>query len=213
MISAAPQREAVERTSILLVDPGAEALLPGLRSRFEVTAAASEEQAVRALRTFRPSLVVTELALVDGDGVSVCRVAKACDANPPSVLAMTAVPERVPDALIAGCDGVLVKPFPPNLLYTRISLLLRQRAKALNQRALWQRTRSAYLIEHSQSVMAGTNIVCHDTGCPSCGQTGIINFDSAGRRRAWYACLPCRKSWLGPIRVSTARDLGQTPPR
>jgi DNA-binding response OmpR family regulator len=186
--------------SILLVDPGgAEALLPGLRSRYEVTSAASEEQAVRALRTFQPSLVVTELALADGDGVSVCRASKACDANPPSVLAMTARPERVPEALIAGCDGVLVKPFAPNLLYTRISLLLRQRAKALKERALWQRARCAYLIEHSNSVMAGTNVVCHDACCPSCGQSGIINFDSAGRKRAWYACLPCRKVWLGRL--------------
>jgi DNA-binding response OmpR family regulator len=201
-MTAAPQREAVERTSILLVDPdAAETALPGLRGRYEVTSAASEEQAVRALRTFRPSLVVTELALADGDGVSVCRASKACDENPPLVLAMTAAPERVPEVLIAGCDGVLMKPFAPNLLYTRIALLLRQRSKALRERVFWERARSTHLIEQSRTLMAGTNVVCHDACCPSCEQTGIVNFDSAGLRRAWYACLPCGKVWLGPTRA------------
>jgi len=193
----APQLEAADRVSILLVDPDADRFLPSLRSRFEVSAVSSEEQALRALRTFQPTLVVTELALPDGDGVSVCRHSKAFAVNPPAVLVTTAVPERVPDALLVGCDGILLKPFAPNLLHARIGRLLRQREKALENRALWQRVGVTYLIEHSQLVLAGTNVVCQDASCPSCGQSGAINFDSAGLRRMWYACLPCRKVWLG----------------
>jgi DNA-binding response OmpR family regulator len=199
----APLVDASDRVSILLVDPEADRYLPSLRSRFEVSAVRSEDQAVRALRAFQPTLVVTELALADGDGVSVCRQSKAFAANPPAVLVTTAAPDRVPEALLEGCDGILLKPFAPNLLHARIGRLLRQRSQALHNLALWQRAKATYLLEHSRLVMAGTNVVCHDTSCPSCGRSGVVNFDSAGLRRTWYACVPCRKVWLGPMPPGT----------
>jgi DNA-binding response OmpR family regulator len=196
---------AVEPVSILFVDPGgADSYLPLLRSHFEVTSAASEAQAIRALRTFQPSLVVTDLLLPDGDGVSVCRQSKAFSADPPSVLATTAIPERVPEALLAGCDGVLVKPFAPNLLFTRISRLLRLRTKVLAERAMWQRAKAAHLVERSNLMMSGTNTVWPDGDCPSCGHRGVVSFDAQSHRRMWFACLPCRKVWLGPAPVRTA---------
>jgi hypothetical protein len=124
------------------------------------------------------------------------------------VLAITAIPERVPEALKAGCDAVLVKPFAPNLLYARIGRLLRlrsrwlgERAQALSERAWSQRVRSQCLIEHSHRIMASTNIVCRDVSCPSCGQPGAVAFDSASHRRMWHACLPCGKVWMGPERI------------
>lgn len=169
-----------------------------LRTRFEVSAVSSEDQASRALRALHPTLVITELALPEGDGVSVCRQSKAVTPDPPSVLATTPVAERVPDALIAGCDGVLLKPFAPNLLSARIGRLLRQRTKALRERTMWQRAKAAHLIEHSCEVLAGTNLVCRDTYCPTCAQGNVVSFDAASHRRMWYACLPCQKVWIGP---------------
>jgi DNA-binding response OmpR family regulator len=166
-----------ERTSLLFVDPADAGLyLPALRTRFEVTVVETEGQALRALRAFTPTLVVTELVLPEGDGVSICRQAKGF-AAPPAVLALTSTPERVPDALAAGCDGVLVKPFAPNLLFVRIGLLLKQRAAA--------------------RVPAGTNIARHTITCPACGRGGVVRFDVVSRDRAWYACVPCRKTWIG----------------
>jgi CheY-like chemotaxis protein len=198
------QLDPVEQTSILFVDPGvADSHLPLLRRRFEVTSVSSEDQATRALRAFQPTMVITELELPEGDGVSLCRLSKAFENNPPSVLAITAIPERVPEALKAGCDGVLVKPFAPNLLFTRISRLLRLRAAALGERSKRQRMRSNYLIERSHRIMATTNIVCRDVSCPSCGQPGAVAFDSASHRRMWHACLPCGKVWMGPERIES----------
>lgn len=180
----------VERVSILFVDPGAaELYLPSLRTRYEVSAVSTERQAIRALRTFQPTVVITELALPEGDGVAVCRHSKAFPVNPPSVLATTGAPERVPDALVAGCDAVLLKPFAPNLLFARLGLLLRQRAAALRDKAMWERSRQ---------VLAGTNIMRHDAACPSCGTSGVVSFDAAGRGRMWYACVPCRNVWIAP---------------
>jgi DNA-binding response OmpR family regulator len=189
--------DAADRVSILLVDPDADRFLPSLRSRFEVSAVSSEDQAMRALRTFQPTLVITELALSQGDGMSVCRQSKAFPVNPPAVLVTTAVPERVPEALLEGCDAILLKPFAPNLLHTRIGRLLRQRAKVVQPRVPWQSTGTTYRIEHAHLALTGTNVVCRHASCPSCGQSGVINFDSAGLHRMWYACLPCRKVWLG----------------
>lgn len=215
MLTAASGIAAVEPVSILFVDPGADSYLPVLRSHFEVTPAASEAQAMRALRAFQPALVVTDLTLPDGDGVSICRQSKACSADPPSVLATTATPERVPEALLAGCDGVLMKPFAPNLLFTRINRLLRLRAKALVERAIWQRARVHHLIERSHSAMTGTNTVWPEDDCPSCGHRGVVSFDAGSRRRTWFACLPCRHVWLGPTRIRTSgsRLRDYTPPR
>lgn len=190
--------EFVEPVSILFVDPGADSFLPFLRRRFEVTVASSEAQAVRALKAFQPTLVITELALPEGDGVAVCRQSKAGAAGATLVLATTSDLERVPAALRAGCDGVLMKPFAPNLLYARVGRLLRIRAKDLQDRAMWQRARSTFLLEHAQHATAGTNVVCRDAVCPSCGQGGGVGFDAASRRRMWYACLPCGKVWMAP---------------
>ena len=181
-----------ERTSILFVDPEtAELNLPALRTRFEVTSVASEEQAVRALRAFKPTVVITELALSGGHGVAVVRQAKAFAMNPPSVLVTSASPECVPDALVAGCDGVLVKPFAPNLLFARIGLLLKRR-------------------EQAGYFLAGTNTVWPDTRCPSCAQGGVVSFDAAGRLRLWYACLPCRKVWVGPQQPVPQREMNDS---
>lgn len=190
--------EAVDQISILFVDPGADSFLPVLRRHFEVTAVSSEAQAVRALEAFQPTLVITELALPEGDGVAVCRQSKTGEPGATLVLATTSEPERVPEALKAGCDGVLIKPFQPNLLCGRIGRLLRMRANYLKDRALWQRARSTFLIEHAPNVMAGTNVVCHDAVCPSCGQGDAVSFDASSRRRMWYACLPCGKVWTAP---------------
>jgi len=101
--------------SVLFVDrDGHESVVAALRSSCEVTTASSEEQAVRALRTFRPTIVITELDLPDGDGLTVCRQSKELFAEPPLVLVTTMAAERVPDAFLAGCDAALMKPFMPN---------------------------------------------------------------------------------------------------
>jgi PleD family two-component response regulator len=166
--------ESVDPVSILFVDPGADSFLPVLRRHFEVTAVSSEAQALRALKAFEPTLVITDLALPDGDGVSVCRQSKAGETGTTLVLVTPSEPARVPEAIKAGCDGVLMKPFPPNLLYTRVGRLLRMREQELN----------------------GTNVVCHDAVCPSCGRGGGVGFDAASHRRMWYACLPCGHVWV-----------------
>jgi DNA-binding response OmpR family regulator len=70
--------------------------------------------AVSRVRTVDRAIVLTELQLPDGDGVELCRVVKSVR-RMAVVLVCTNDAARVPRALMAGCDSVLLKPFAPNL--------------------------------------------------------------------------------------------------
>jgi DNA-binding response OmpR family regulator len=115
---------------------------------------------------------------------------------PSTVLVTTANADRVPDALLSGCDGVLLKPFAPNLLFARVGRMLRAQSVALRLRAHQQFAKSAHLTERSALLTTGTNQVWSSTHCPHCQHDGVTSFDHASHRRDWYACLSCKKVWM-----------------
>ena len=172
-----------------------------LSDQYRITTSVTARAALTHLARMTPTLVATELDLADGDGAGhdVCRRAKAL-AIPATVLVLTSNPERVPPALAAGCDGVLLKPFAPNLLHARIGRLLRARALELQLRAQRQVAKSAHLLERSELFAARTNQVWSTTHCPYCQHAGVTSFDYASYRRAWYACMTCQKVWLAKRR-------------
>jgi len=90
-------------------------LAPALRSRYTVAVTSTVATAKEYLRRVRPALVILEVDVTDGTTAEICREAKSY--NPPAaVLVTTAAVEKVPAALAAGCDGVLLKPFPAELV-------------------------------------------------------------------------------------------------
>ena len=115
-------------TDVLLIDTDMATAMygPSLREKYRVHTAGTWEAARQHLMRNPPALVITELALGGTSGVDVCRQAKALPV-PSTVLVTTSDVSQVPDALEAGCDGVLLKPFAPNLLHARIGRLLRGR--------------------------------------------------------------------------------------
>ena len=133
-----------------------------------------QRTAIEYLHRGTHALMVAGVSLEGGPLVDICREAKSRP-SPPSVLITAERPEDAPDLLAAGCDGILLKPFTPNLLVNRISRLLRARAAMLK---------------------IGTNRVWPSTGCPYCSHQGVMSFDYASMRRAWYACLECRNVWM-----------------
>jgi len=146
-------------------------LVPTLRDRFTVTVM-SAVTARHFLQHARPALVIMDIDAGNGAAVEVCRQAKSLNPSP-AVLVITAAPEKVPDALAAGCDSVLLKPFPPNLLHQRVGRLLRAYISGL-----------------------GTNRLRPNTSCPYCNHVGVTSFEFATLRWDWYACLHCRQVWL-----------------
>jgi DNA-binding response OmpR family regulator len=184
-------------TDLLLVDPTPEAAISAaaLRGTYRVAATGSADVARQFLRRHAPALVITELDLAGVDGAEICREAKS-QPLPPPVLVTTSLAERVPGALAAGCDAVLLKPFPPNLLHARIGRLLRARGEILKNRAVQSQLKVHHLGERSELLLGGTNRVWPNTHCPYCSHPGITSFEYCSHRRAWYACLECKKVWI-----------------
>ena len=108
----------------------------------------------------------------------------------------TADVERVPAALAVGCDAVLLKPFVPNLLFARIGRLLRTRSEWLRARLQHQSMKAAHLSHRTEALLSGTNRVWPNSHCPYCKHSGVTSFEFCTHRRAWFACLQCRKVWI-----------------
>jgi DNA-binding response OmpR family regulator len=184
---------------LLLVESDENALryTSALREKFRVTHASTVDGALRAIERTPPALVVTELALAGAGtaGTTICRAAKQL-AIPATILVTTTDVDQVPDAILAGCDAVLLKPFAPNLLFARVGRLVRSRSTELRYRAVRQRAKSQHLQERSDLLLAGTNQQWPNTHCPYCIHQGVTSFEFTSYRRAWYACLECKKVWL-----------------
>ena len=151
------------------------------------------DAARRLISQTAPVALVTELVLPDGAGADLCRAAKALP-HPPTVLVVTSDKGLVPDAIDAGCDGVLLKPFCPNLLFARLGRLLRARADAL--RLAEAARRSPQLSRTITTRHETTNEYWSDLACPHCHHQGVTCFDFASHQQAWYACLGCRMVWI-----------------
>jgi DNA-binding response OmpR family regulator len=196
MPQTASARAANGLVDLLVVDPAASDYLHVLRGSYRVITTSSADVALEQLARFEPAAIVTELSLSDGSALDVCERARRL-ASFSALLVITSEPERVPDALVAGCDSVLLKPFAPNLLSSRLARMLRLhlRAAALPQRVHRQLANAAALIARTDRLEAGCT-VWPSTHCPYCDHKGITSFEYASHRRAWYACLACKKVWI-----------------
>jgi DNA-binding response OmpR family regulator len=169
-----------------------------LASQFRVSRPGAPLTALDFLRrsVVPPDFVATEVAFAEGLGYEICRAAKALTV-PSSVLVMTSVVELVPGAIAAGCDAVLLKPFAPNLLLSRLARLNRDRLRSRTAIAL---AKSGHLLRRSEEANARMFREWPGTACPHCDHHGVTCFEYASRRRAWYACLACSNVWLAARR-------------
>jgi len=161
-----------------------------LRATYRVVTTARSDVAVQYMSKGAPALVVLDLDAVDDGGTAICRAAKAA-ALPPTTLVIASQADAAPEVLRAGCDAVLLKPFAPNLLYSRVGRLLRDRADRLRART---RTPDG---SNGSEPLATTNHVWPETRCPACERPGAVSFEFSSHRRAWYACLGCKAVWMG----------------
>ncbi|MGH2437371.1 MAG: response regulator transcription factor [bacterium] len=189
---AAPANSAIVAVDLLVVDQ--DATVPVLeRPGLSVTLATNCEAAIRLLESTTPHMVIVELMLPDRDGVDLCEVASSRQSRP-YVLVTTGAVDRVPAALRVGCDGVLLKPFEPNLLFARIGRLLRSGLPPTVAAGGRQQLHRNVL----GPVQTGTNRVWPSLECPSCHRGGIVSFDYTSHRRMWCACVECNHVWVAP---------------
>jgi len=150
--------------------------------------------ALQSITRERPSVVIIDLDVAALNGPEICRMCAALPLT--SVLVTTVNTATVPAALKAGCHAVLLKPFAPNLLFGRLGRLLRARSTELRYRAMRQHAKAQHLRDRSDLLLAGTNQHWPNSHCPHCDHHGVTSFEYASYRRAWYACLACKKVWL-----------------
>jgi CheY-like chemotaxis protein len=187
-----PGTAAAPSDEILLVEDESSAASHALalRGSYRVATTINSDVAVQYITKGAPTLVVVDADAV-GDGAKlICLAAKSAPV-PPTTLVTATRAEAVPEVLNAGCDAVLLKPFAPNLLYSRVGRLLRERANRLRTRT---RTSNG---SNGSEPLATTNHVWPETNCPACDRPGVVSFEFSSHRRAWYACLDCAAVWIG----------------
>ena len=103
---------------------------------YRVAEAENAQRALIAARTEKPDLVLLDLGLPDGDGVQVVRGIRAWSPMPIVVLSARTLEEQKIQALDAGADDYVTKPFSAPELLARARAALRRNAQAAEQSAL-----------------------------------------------------------------------------
>ncbi len=115
---------------ILVVDDDADLRsLIGFALRREgllVVEAGSVALARRAFVDETPDLLILDVNLPDGDGISLCREIRAGSRVPILMLTVRAAEDDLVEALEGGADDFLTKPFSPRTLIARVKALLRR---------------------------------------------------------------------------------------
>ncbi|MFN8618929.1 MAG: response regulator transcription factor [Dehalococcoidia bacterium] len=93
---------------------------------FDVTGVSTARDVLREYQRVRPDVVVLDLVLPDGDGISVCAEIRKLGATPVIVLSAIGDDERKVEALNTGADDYLVKPFSMAELQARINVAIRR---------------------------------------------------------------------------------------
>jgi CheY-like chemotaxis protein len=195
-----PQGAAHDGAELLLLDPDplVKTHVSRLAHFFRVTAATSVGSAVEYLRRTPRTcqFVISDVRVNGEDTFDVFRAAKAVSLAP-TILVTTADVERVPDALLSGGDAVLLKPFAPNLLFSRLGRLKQERATMLARSRTLASQKEHLLRERTTAALVGKlGIPLPYDHCPHCNAAPITSFDFVSHRRAWYACLSCKKVWI-----------------
>ncbi|HET9130673.1 MAG TPA: response regulator transcription factor [Terriglobia bacterium] len=100
------------------------------RESYECAEASSGEEALRKLHEFRPDLVLLDLNMPGMGGLAACRAIRAMSNAPIIVLTVRGEESDKIDALDAGADDFVTKPFAKNELLARIRASFRRSTAA-----------------------------------------------------------------------------------
>jgi two-component system, OmpR family, KDP operon response regulator KdpE len=94
--------------------------------RYDVRTASDGESGLELFRDFRPDLLITDLSMPEMSGIEVCRAVRKISEIPIIVLSVKGGEGIKVDALDAGADDYVTKPFGMNELLARIRAALRR---------------------------------------------------------------------------------------
>jgi two-component system KDP operon response regulator KdpE len=100
---------------------------------FQIHEAATGQRGLTEVATRKPDLVILDLGLPDMDGVAVVKGVRAWSAVPIIILSARSDEQQKVEALDAGADDYLTKPFGLDELLARIRVALRHAARSIGQ--------------------------------------------------------------------------------
>ncbi len=126
-----------ETNKILVVDDEAQIIRVMRRilsaHQYEIRTASGGEATLEIFRDWQPDLIITDLQMPNLDGLELCRRLRAISAVPIIVLSVRDDEKIVVEALDAGADDYVKKPFSTNELLARVRAgLRRQPEKSAN---------------------------------------------------------------------------------
>ena len=93
---------------------------------YDIRIANSGEMALEIMKDWSPSLIITDLSMPSIDGVQLCRTVRAVSQVPILVLSVRDQERQKVEALDAGADDYVTKPFGMNELLARVRANLRR---------------------------------------------------------------------------------------
>jgi len=121
---------AGEKANILVVDDEAQiarVLKTTLSSRgYAIRTASDGDDALQVMKSWTPDLVITDLRMPNMNGVELCRHLRAKSAIPIIVLSVRNEERTKVEALDAGADDYVTKPFSVDELLARVRAALRR---------------------------------------------------------------------------------------
>ncbi len=126
-----------DKQRILLVDDERQitrVLSRGLAAKgYEIHVAADGEAALQTFSDWHPDLVITDLSMPNMNGLELCRRLRAFSGVPIIVLSVKGEERSKVDALDAGADDYVTKPFGIDELLARIRATLRRAPTAADE--------------------------------------------------------------------------------
>ncbi len=115
---------------ILVVDDEAQIIRVLRRSltahAYEIRTAADGQAALELFHDWNPDLVVTDLSMPEMNGIELCRAIRKTSLTPIIVLSVKGEEHNKVEALDAGADDYITKPFGINELMARVRAALRR---------------------------------------------------------------------------------------
>jgi two-component system KDP operon response regulator KdpE len=93
---------------------------------YDIRVANSGEMALEIMKDWQPNLIITDLSMPAIDGVQLCRTVRSTSQVPLVVLSVRDKEQQKVEALDAGADDYVTKPFGMNELLARVRANLRR---------------------------------------------------------------------------------------